>query len=115
MNTTPATVNKNLVVLAGMLDRLERGREPIDAGQYRALAALLSGELEGAASDTTLEVVLSTFPAVAQLYENLNYRHAGLCRSPLDAALAAELAARKAIEAARRPAGPPAEAPRSQP
>ena len=115
MNTTPATVNKNLVVLAGMLDRLERGAVPIDAGQYRALALLLSGELEGAASDTALEVVLSTFPAAAQLYENLKYRHAGLCRSPLDAALAAELAARQAIEAARRPAEPPIQVPRNQP
>jgi len=42
------------------------------------------------------------------VYENLNYQHAGLCRSALDASLAAELAARKAIERAMHGAGPEA-------
>jgi len=55
--------------------------------------------------------VLEAFPAAAQLYENLNYQHAGLCRSPMDASLAAELAARAAIDGARRFApGQPAQA-----
>ena len=108
MNTTPATVNKNLVVLARMLDRLERSAQPVDAGQFRALAARLCAELEATAHDAALEAVLATFPAVAQLYENLNYQHAGLCRSPLDAALAAEVAARNAIDGARRAEAGPA-------
>jgi hypothetical protein len=46
--------------------------------------------------------VLEAFPSVAELYENLNYQHAGLCRSSLDAGLAAEAAARVAIERARK-------------
>jgi hypothetical protein len=108
MNTTPVTVSKNLFVLAGMLERLERSGKPVDAGQYQALSARLSAELNAAPQEAALEAVLATFPAVAQLYENLNYQHAGLCRSPLDAALAAEVAARKAIEAARRAAPGPA-------
>ena len=108
MNTTPATVSKNLVVLAGMLDRLERSAKPVDAGQYRALAVRLSAELNAVPHDAALEAVLAKLPAVAQLYENLNYQHAGLCRSPLDSALAAEVGARKAIEAARRSAPGPA-------
>ena len=113
MNTTPATVNKNLVVLAGMLDRLERSAQPIDPGQYRALVARLTAELEATPHDAALEAVLATFPAVAQLYENLNYQHAGLCRSPLDAALSAEMAARRAIDVAKakRPAAGSAETP----
>jgi len=45
--------------------------------------------------------VLDSFPAVAELYENLHYEHAGLCRSVLETSLAAELAARAAIESAR--------------
>jgi hypothetical protein len=38
------------------------------------------------------------------LYENLNYEHAGLCRSALESGLAAEVAARAAIAGARRAA-----------
>ena len=35
--------------------------------------------------------------SAAELYENLNYQHAGLCRTSLDAAMSAEAAARVAI------------------
>jgi hypothetical protein len=38
---------------------------------------------------------------------NLQYQHAGLCRSPLEPSLNAELAARAAIDAARRKAVQP--------
>jgi hypothetical protein len=103
MNTSPVTVNRNLVVLARMLDRLERSPEPVDPEQFRTVVARVTAELETSPRDAGLDAVLDTFPVVAELYENLNYGHAGLCRSALDAALAAELAARAAIEAARRP------------
>lgn len=103
MNTRSfPTVNKNLVLLAQVLDRLERSAQPVDAEQFRAVAARLAAELEAAPRDAALEAVLETFPAVAEMYENLNYRHAGLCRSALDPSLAAELAARAAIDVARR-------------
>jgi hypothetical protein len=36
------------------------------------------------------------------VYENLNYQHAGLCRSSLDVSLAAEVSARDAIARAMR-------------
>ena len=104
MNTTPSpTAHKNLVVLARMLDRLERSAKPVDAEQFRVVAGRLAAELETVPRDAALEVVLQTFPAVAEVYENVNYRHAGLCRSALEPALAAELAARAALDAARRP------------
>ena len=105
MNTTPVTVNKNLVVLAQMLERLDRSPQPVDPEQYRTVAARLGAELEAAPHDAALEAVLDAFPAMAQLYENLNYQHAGLCRSPLEPGLAAEIAARAAIDAARRREG----------
>ena len=101
MNTSPVTVNKNLVLLARMLDRLERGGQPVDAEQYRALVARLTAELQTSPPDAGLEAVLDTFPSVAELYENLNYQHAGLCRSGLEPALAAEVSARKALEGIR--------------
>lgn len=104
MNTSPVTVNKNLVALARMLDRLERSAQPVDAEQFRTVVERVSAELQATPHDAGLDAVLETFPTLAELYENLNYQHAGLCRSALEPALAAELAARAAIEAAKRPA-----------
>ncbi len=107
MNTTPSlTVHRNLVVLAQVLDRLERSAQPANADQFRAVAGRVAAELDAAPHDAVLEAVLDRFPAVAEIYENLNYQHAGLCRSALDAASAAELAARAAIDSARRRAAP---------
>jgi hypothetical protein len=108
MNTTPVTTHKNLVLLAQMLERLDRSAGPVDAEQYRALVARLSAELERTPHGAALEAVLGAFPAAATVYENLNYRHAGLCRSSLDTALAAEVAARALIDGARRPVARPA-------
>jgi hypothetical protein len=57
--------------------------------------------LRAVPNDAALDAVLEASPSTAQLYENMQYEHAGLCRSPLEAALEAELAARAAIDAAR--------------
>jgi hypothetical protein len=103
MNITPSlTAHRNLVTLARMLGRLEHSGQPVDADQFRAVAARIAAELESVPRDAAFEAVLDTFPAVAEIYENMNYQHAGLCRSALEPALAAELAARAAIDAARR-------------
>jgi hypothetical protein len=101
MNTTPVTPT-NLAVLARMLDRLERSGRPVDAGQFRDIVQRVTAELQAAAHDVQLEAVLDAFPSAAELYENLNYQHAGLCRSPLDTGLAAESQARAAIDRARK-------------
>ena len=106
MNTTPSlTAHRNLILLARILDRLERSAKP-DAEQFRSVAARVATELEAVPHDAAFEAVLETFPPVAQIYENLNYRHAGLCRSGLEAALGAEVAARAAIDSARQRAAP---------
>lgn len=99
MNTT---VHKNLVMLARMLERLDASGVAVDAQQYLAVVEHLSDELRAAPQDAALHAVLSAFPAAAELYENIQYQHAGLCRSPLDAALRAEIGAREAIAAARK-------------
>ena len=101
MNTT---VSKNLVLLARMLERLDRSAVAVDPQQYRGVVEHLAEVLRTAPHDAALEAVLEASPATAELYENLQYQHAGLCRSPLEPALNAELAARAAIEAARRKA-----------
>lgn len=98
MNTT---VSKNLVLLARMLERLDRSAVAVDPQQYRGVVEALSEVLRTVPDDAALQAVLQASPATAELYENLQYQHAGLCRSPLESALNAELAARAAIDAAR--------------
>lgn len=101
MDTSPVTHSKNLVVLAWKLERLERSPRAVDPEQFRVLIEQLKAELDAAPHDASFDAVLARFPCTAELYENLNYEHAGLCRSNLDAALKGEMQARRAIDAAR--------------
>lgn len=101
MSTSHVTQSRNLVALAAQLERLERARESVDADRFRNVVKQLKAELAAAQPGAHLEVVLATFPFTAELYENMNYEHAGLCRSDLDAALKGEIQAREAIAAAR--------------
>ena len=107
MNTTtiPAKAPADLAVvalLAALLGRLEASAVAVSAAQYREVVARLTQALADADAHPGLQAVLDAHPAAAELYENLHYGHAGLCRSPLDAALSAEMRAVKAIESARR-------------
>jgi len=88
-------------VLAALLERLERSTAEVDAQQYRSVVRRLADALAQAEPGAALDAVLAAFPAASQLYENLQYEHAGLCRSPLDPALAAEMQAREWISRAR--------------
>lgn len=86
-----------LLTLAHLLERLDHSAVPFDAAQYRLVATRLATALESAAPGAELQAVLAALPAAAELYENLNYQYAGLCRSPLQSALDAELAASELI------------------
>jgi hypothetical protein len=101
------TVPKNLYMLARMLERLDRSTVAIDAQQYQGVVEHLIEELRAAPHDAGWDAILEASPATAELYENLQYQHAGLCRSPLEIGLNAELAARAAIDAARKTAFQP--------
>ena len=83
--------------LAHLLQKLDASQTPVAPDQYRSVVSRLSEELTRVAMDDDLQAVLNTFPSAAELYENLNYQHAGLCRSPLEAALSAEVKAREFI------------------
>lgn len=93
---------QNLALLAGVFERLEQGPDRIDALQYRTLVERLKQALAAQMPFESLNAVLTAFPATAELYENLQYAHAGLCRSPLEGAVAAEAAASEALQRARR-------------
>ena len=94
---------KVVFTLARLLERLDGSTEPVGADQYRSVVSHLSEELQKVRMDDMLQALLNAHPAAAELYENLNYQHAGLCRSPLEASLNAELAAREALVRAAKP------------
>lgn len=99
------------LVLAGLLERLERRPGRIDPDAHRTVVQRLARALDAPELPADArEAVLELHPAAAELYENLRYAQAGLLRSPLEAALAAEAQARGLIERMRRfrPASPPA-------
>lgn len=101
MKTQP-TLPQTALIVARLLEQLDASRRPVDAHQYRMVAQRLATLLQP--SDVDWEPLLARSPAAATVYENMYYAQAGLCRAPLARAAAAELAARDAIDAARRQA-----------
>ena len=107
MNTTQSTSGSAArfavaVLLCQLLERLDRSAAPVGAEQYRSVVRHLAEEFDELQSDAGLTKLLDAFPCAAELYENLNYRHAGLCRSPLELSLGSEQQARALIERVRR-------------
>jgi len=104
MNATePSSSKANLDVahvLADLLERLEHSIVPVGAEQYRSVVTHLVYEFSDVQPGTALGALLDTHPAAAELYENINYQVAGLCRSSLDLSLAAERQAKAAIKLA---------------
>jgi len=88
--------------LAHLLERLDRSAVPVGADQYRSVVMHLVHEFADVESGPALGRLLDHYPAAAELYENVNYAHAGLCRTALDVSLAAEMRAREAIARAMR-------------
>ncbi|MEO8856525.1 MAG: hypothetical protein ABI343_05985 [Burkholderiaceae bacterium] len=105
MNTTKTPSKASLTtvhVLASLLERLENSQVPVGADQYRSVVLHLVEEFNAIEPDASLASLLDSHPAAAQLYENVKYAHAGLCRSSLETSLAAELQAKSVIERAMR-------------
>ena len=98
--------SRTAAVLAQLLERLDASRTSVDAHQYRTVVARLSDML--ADPDVDWQPLLEQSPAAARLYENLHYAEAGLCRSPLEAATRAEVAARALIDTVRSKPAPDA-------
>ena len=88
---------ENVAMLASLLERVERSAVAVDAGQYRSLVERLKAALGSDLPPGGLEAVLAAYPATSELYENLNYAHAGLCLRALEPAVAAETLARQAL------------------
>lgn len=97
MNATPNISLDVTERLAQLLERLDHSAVPVGADQYRSVVMHLVHEFADLAPNVALGPLLDSYPAAAEVYENLQYPHAGLCRSGLDAAMAAELRAKEAI------------------
>ena len=104
MNATKPNARKTDLtvthVLAELLERLERSAVPVGAEQYRSVVQHLVSELGEVEPGTALGALLDSHPAAAELYENVYYQHAGLCRSALDASLPAERQAKEVLDRA---------------
>jgi hypothetical protein len=87
----------SLAAMASLLERLERQPRQASAEQYRSVARSVTDLLALAEPDAHLDALLAAAPATTELYENMRYGMAGLCRAPLEEALNAELAATAAI------------------
>ena len=86
-----------VIVLAGILEHMERSNAPIDAHQYQAVVARLKEALSMNLPDDTLQAILNAHPAAADVYENMHYKLSGLSRSSLDQSISTETLAAQAI------------------
>ena len=87
------------IALAQLLEHLERRPRGAHPAQYQAVAMRLVETLSQFDRDT-LEPLLRASTATAEIYENLHYAQAGLCRADLDSAMKAEIIAKADIAAA---------------
>jgi hypothetical protein len=94
----------SLVRLAQLLQALEGQGRAADPHQYRLVVEKLSAELREHQASEALPRLLDHFPAAAEVYENLQYAHAGLVRAPLEMSLNSELAARELLGRMKKPA-----------
>ena len=89
-----------LRALAGLLQRLEATRLRVSAQQYRSVARQLAQAMSDVRPDAHLHALLDAHPAAAEIYENQQYHHAGLCRCPLELSLWSEFLAREVLHKA---------------
>jgi hypothetical protein len=104
--TLPTDRAMALFALAHLLQALEGSRATPDAHQYQLVVQRLSALLDDAQNESNpaLREVLQRYPAVAQLYENLNYGSAGLCRTSMEHSVLSEMAMQQLMQRlSRRP------------
>jgi len=92
---------ENLIAMAQLLERVDANPTLVGAQQYRHLVDTVKTLLDDDLPDDALRAVLRACPASAILYENMHYDRSGLSQSPLDAAVASELAAAELIAGLR--------------
>jgi hypothetical protein len=93
---------ENLIAMAQLLERVDANPTIVGAQQYLNLVSTVKALLsEDDLPEDALRAVLRACPATAQVYENMHYDRSGLSQSPLDAAVASEMAATELIASLR--------------
>ncbi|MBL8288984.1 MAG: hypothetical protein JNL85_13450 [Rubrivivax sp.] len=90
-----------LAATALLLEKLDRTPRQASAEQYRTVVLRAAMLLDEAASGPVLNQLLDASPALAELWENRHYATSGLCRTPLDKALQAEMQATELLARVR--------------
>lgn len=113
MSSTPSAASPNtlhvppalhtVAATALLLEKLDRTPREASAAQYQAVSRRLASLLAEAEPGPAFDALLGAFPAAAEIYENLRYATSGLCRSPLELALNAELDAAALLRRAAAP------------
>ncbi len=100
---------ENLIAMVQLLERVDANPTLVGALQYRNLVQTVQKLLDDEeVPDDARRTVLRASPASATLYENLHYDRSGLSQSPLDAAVASEMAATELLARMRADARPAA-------
>ena len=92
---------ENLIAMAQLLERVDANPTIVGAQQYLNLVNTVKTLLEDDVPEDALRAVLRACPASATLYENMHYDRSGLSQSPLDSAVASEIAASELIAGLR--------------
>jgi hypothetical protein len=92
---------ENLIAMAQLLERVDANPTIVGAQQYLNLVNTVKTLLADDLPEDALRAVLRACPASALLYENMHYDRSGLSQSPLDAAVASELAASELLSGLR--------------
>lgn len=100
---------ENLIAMAQLLERVDAHPTLVGAQQYRTLVQTVARLLDDPeVPDDARRAVLRAAPASATVYENLHYDRSGLSQSPLDPAVASEMAAAELIARLRTQRNPAA-------
>lgn len=106
MNATQSNIrNTNLTVihvLAQLFERLDCSKVPVGAEQYCSVVRILVSESGDVAPKTVPGALSDSCLATVQLYENVNYQHAGLYRLALRASNPSEQQAKEVLDRAMR-------------
>jgi hypothetical protein len=92
---------ENLIAMAQLLERVDANPTIVGAQQYLNLVNTVKTLLEDDVPEDALRAILRACPASATLYENMHYDRSGLSQSPLDSAVASEMAASELIAGLR--------------
>ena len=91
--------------LAHLLERIERSGGAVDAQSYRNVVARLQEALSRPLPDAALAAVLRSYPSAAEVFENMNYAHAGLPCASLECKVASEVLAAQVLRRASQRRG----------